>query len=85
MDGSGGPTGMPGLLRVSLALTVISRLIGPSDVGKRWTMIMLEFIAVAHIKRAVLGSRVQSLNTYKHVWLFLVGRMFTQAYGEVRI
>ncbi len=54
---------------LSLALTVISRLIGPSDVGKRRTMIMLEFIAVAHIKRADLGSRAQ----YKHIWLFISG------------
>lgn len=54
---------------LSLALTVISRLIGPSDVGKWRTMIKLEIIAVAHIKRADLGSRAQ----YKHIWFFISG------------
>lgn len=36
-------------------------------------MIMLEFIAVARIKRADLGSRTQPLNTYKHLWLIISG------------
>lgn len=40
---------------LALALIAISRLIGPSDVGKRWVMITLEFIAVARIKKSRSG------------------------------